>query len=235
MLWRFDAEYKGLRREVPWLRRLPSEYFADHVWVTTQPLELSASREQIVAALSWFGGEDKLVFSSDYPHWDADDLAHLRQRLPESWHARFFRENALRLLRVEIFRPAGREDGERHELDVGAVDDFPDRSVTLVRAGSREIGIVRWDDAVYAVSATSARTSAGRSAAAPSGLGRSTAAAPGELELDDDTPVLACPWHGWEFDVRTGRALWDDRYAVRTFGTRVENGRVLVELKGRSA
>jgi uncharacterized protein len=97
LLWRFDAEYKGLRREVPWLRRLPSEYFADHVWATTQPLELSADREQIIAALSWFGGEDKLVFSSDYPHWDADDLDHLRHRLPEPWHAKIFRENALRL------------------------------------------------------------------------------------------------------------------------------------------
>ena len=97
LLWRFDTEYKGLRREVPWVRRLPSEYFAQHVWVTTQPLELSPEREQIVELLSWFGGEDKLVYSSDYPHWDADDLDHLRQRLPERWHAKIFRENAMRL------------------------------------------------------------------------------------------------------------------------------------------
>jgi predicted TIM-barrel fold metal-dependent hydrolase len=97
LLWRFDTEYKGLRREVPWVRRLPSEYFAENVWATTQPLELSPERDQIVEALSWFGGEDKLVFSSDYPHWDADDLEYLRQRLPEAWHAKVFCENAMRL------------------------------------------------------------------------------------------------------------------------------------------
>ncbi len=97
LLWRFDAEYRGLRREVPWLRRLPSEYFAEHVWVTTQPLELPPQREQLIEALSWIGGEDKLVYSSDYPHWDADDLAYLRTRLPRSWHGKVLRENAMRL------------------------------------------------------------------------------------------------------------------------------------------
>jgi predicted TIM-barrel fold metal-dependent hydrolase len=97
LLWRFDTEFKGLRREVPWLRKLPSEYVAEHVWVTTQPLELSPRREQAIEALSWFGGEDRLVFSSDYPHWDADDLDYLRQRLPASWHDKVFRENAMKL------------------------------------------------------------------------------------------------------------------------------------------
>jgi nitrite reductase/ring-hydroxylating ferredoxin subunit len=43
-------------------------------------------------------------------------------------------------------------------------------------------------------------------------------------------PVLACPWHGWEFDLETGWAVWDRRYRVTTFPTTVENGRVLVEI-----
>jgi uncharacterized protein len=97
LLWRFDTEYKGLRREVPWLRKLPSEYFNDHVWVTSQPLELSPRREQIVELLRWFDAENRLVFSSDYPHWDADDFDYLRGRIPQDWHAGVFRENAMRL------------------------------------------------------------------------------------------------------------------------------------------
>jgi nitrite reductase/ring-hydroxylating ferredoxin subunit len=62
---------------------------------------------------------------------------------------------------------------------------------------------------------------------------RLTASEPGATELDDETPVLACPWHGWQFDVRTGPALWDERYAVHTYEARVGDGRALVEPGGR--
>jgi uncharacterized protein len=97
LLWRMDTEYKGLRREIPWVRRLPSEYFREHVWVSTQPLELSPRRERLVEALEWFDGAERLVFSSDYPHWDSDELEHVRARLPQDWHENVFRRNAMRL------------------------------------------------------------------------------------------------------------------------------------------
>ena len=97
LLWRLDTEYKGLRREIPWVRRLPSEYFADHVWVSSQPLEISPRREQVIELLRSMGLEDKLVYSSDYPHWDADEVDYLSTRLPVEWHRRVFLENACRL------------------------------------------------------------------------------------------------------------------------------------------
>ncbi len=97
LLWRFDAEYKGLRREVPWLTRLPSEYVAEHVWLTTQPLEASPRKEQATELLSWIGGGSKLVYSSDYPHWDADEISYIAARLPRAWHRQVFFGNALDL------------------------------------------------------------------------------------------------------------------------------------------
>ena len=42
---------------------------------------------------------------------------------------------------------------------------------------------------------------------------------------------LACPWHGWEFDLGTGRALLDARLRVRTFAARIVDGRVLVDFE----
>ena len=97
LLWRCDSDYKGLRREVPWLRRLPSEYVAEHVWLTTQPLEISPRREQIVELLSWINGAERLVYSSDYPHWDADEVNHILALLPQSWQRKVFFENAMTL------------------------------------------------------------------------------------------------------------------------------------------
>jgi len=95
LLWRFDTEYKGLRREVPWLRKLPSEYVQEHVWLTTQPLEISPRQEQVTELLGWVNGKERLCYSSDYPHWDADESGYIAARLPESWHRGIFFENAL--------------------------------------------------------------------------------------------------------------------------------------------
>ena len=30
LLWRFDKDWKGVWREVPWLKHRPSEYVAEH-------------------------------------------------------------------------------------------------------------------------------------------------------------------------------------------------------------
>ncbi len=48
------------------------------------------------------------------------------------------------------------------------------------------------------------------------------------LEYDDDERNIACPWHGWRFDVTTGDNLETDRYAVPTYDVEVEDGDVYV-------
>jgi len=45
--------------------------------------------------------------------------------------------------------------------------------------------------------------------------------------------VIACPWHGWEFDLDRGRALWEDGYAVKVVPVRIKEGRVLLEIRKR--
>ncbi|HSU04498.1 MAG TPA: amidohydrolase family protein, partial [Acetobacteraceae bacterium] len=74
---------------------LPSEYVHEHVWLTTQPLEISPRQEQVTELLGWVNGKERLCYSSDYPHWDADESGYIAARLPESWHRRVFFENAL--------------------------------------------------------------------------------------------------------------------------------------------
>ncbi len=43
-----------------------------------------------------------------------------------------------------------------------------------------------------------------------------------------DGPVVTCPLHGWEYDVRTGRNLANPAARLRTFAVRIDGDEVLV-------
>ena len=45
-----------------------------------------------------------------------------------------------------------------------------------------------------------------------------------------DGYVLTCPWHGWQFDVRTGENEFDRAIQLRTYDVRVEDGDVRVAI-----
>ncbi len=70
--WRLDKHFMRFRSEVPHLKRLPSEYVREHFWFTTQPLD-EADRDQDLAEVLELIGCDRVMFSTDYPHWDFDD------------------------------------------------------------------------------------------------------------------------------------------------------------------
>ena len=93
-LWRFDTEFHKSSSGSSTLTRPPSEYFHDHVRLTTQPLEFPADRQHLVDVLSYFDAEHILLFATDYPHWDTDELDHVAARLPDEWLANVLFENA---------------------------------------------------------------------------------------------------------------------------------------------
>lgn len=52
-----------------------------------------------------------------------------------------------------------------------------------------------------------------------------------EFRPDLEGRVLRCPWHGWEFDIVTGKALYDARSRVATYACFIdENGDVVVRV-----
>jgi uncharacterized protein len=67
-LWRFDKGWRGLRREVPWTTRLPSEYVRDHVRVSLQPVDGPPDPAELLRVIDQLGSDQMLMFSSDYPH-----------------------------------------------------------------------------------------------------------------------------------------------------------------------
>jgi predicted TIM-barrel fold metal-dependent hydrolase len=75
LMWRLDKNWKGLRREVPWVDRLPSELIRDSVRLTAQPLDGPDDPARLAAVLDGLGSDRMLMFSTDYPHHQFDDPA----------------------------------------------------------------------------------------------------------------------------------------------------------------
>lgn len=104
LAWRLDRAFERLHEEVPHLKRRPSEYVADHVWLTTQPIEEPPSPPTVNRVLESFPSlEDHLMFSSDYPHWDFDapDEAFRKIRLAPEVEEKIMHLNARALYRLE--------------------------------------------------------------------------------------------------------------------------------------
>ena len=53
---------------------------------------------------------------------------------------------------------------------------------------------------------------------------------PGHYEYSRPGEILRCPWHGWEFDVRTGKSFCDpSKISVREYPVEVASGKTIVE------
>ena len=53
---------------------------------------------------------------------------------------------------------------------------------------------------------------------------------PGTYRYSREGEVLRCPWHGWEFDIRTGQSWCDpDKVSLRNYSVEVAPGQRVVE------
>jgi predicted TIM-barrel fold metal-dependent hydrolase len=72
LMHRLDAEYLKRQSEAPLLTQRPSEYMKSRFYYGTQPLEVPQEERFLEVVLEMIGGADRLIYSSDYPHWDFD-------------------------------------------------------------------------------------------------------------------------------------------------------------------
>ncbi|MDF2724163.1 MAG: amidohydrolase [Paenibacillus sp.] len=108
LMWRMDKNYKALRSTVPWLRRKPSEYIRDHVYLTTQPIEEPDDPKELVQIFQMIGADKRVMFSTDFPHWDFDSPEMALPPMPKEMKQRIMGENAMELYRIAEGAAAGR-------------------------------------------------------------------------------------------------------------------------------
>jgi uncharacterized protein len=96
--WQLDSAWRRLRDEEPFpCERAPSEYMEEHLWFSTQPMEEPGDPQHFLQSLDLLG-PDRLMYSSDYPHWDFDPPTDsLPVELDPALVARILGENAAAL------------------------------------------------------------------------------------------------------------------------------------------
>jgi predicted TIM-barrel fold metal-dependent hydrolase len=97
LLWRFDKDWKGVWREVPWVKRRPSEYVREHFRFTTAPAHLPDDPAVLDQLLEMLDGPGMLVYASDHPHEHGDGLTALLDRLSDEQRLRVMRGTAAEL------------------------------------------------------------------------------------------------------------------------------------------
>jgi len=111
---------------------------------------------------------------------------------------------------------------------VATTDEIPDGGRKLVTIRGREIGIFRRGGEYFAI--LNRCPHQGGALCKGTLIGLVTSSEPGVFTYSRPGEMLKCPWHGWEFDIRTGQSYCDPkRLKVRAYDVTVEDGATLAK------
>jgi nitrite reductase/ring-hydroxylating ferredoxin subunit len=110
---------------------------------------------------------------------------------------------------------------------VGTTDEIGPGQRKIVEIDGRSIGVFNVDGRYYALRNQCPHAGAQLCNGVLTGL--VTSSSPGEYTYLRAGEILRCPWHGWEFDLDTGRSLLEpDRVGVMTYQVSVRDGTVVL-------
>jgi nitrite reductase/ring-hydroxylating ferredoxin subunit len=111
---------------------------------------------------------------------------------------------------------------------VATVDEIAPGTCKIVTVNGREVGVFHVDGEFFALFNRCPHQGAALCRGAL--VHRLVSAGPGNYSLAQDQVMLRCPWHCWEFDLRTGQS-WCDPSTIRarTYDVNVEPGTALAK------
>jgi 3-phenylpropionate/trans-cinnamate dioxygenase ferredoxin subunit len=107
------------------------------------------------------------------------------------------------------------------------VGELPAGERRIVTIGKRSIGVFNVGDRFYAVRNRCPHQ--GGPLCVGHILGNAVADVPGVAAVSNNPLRIACPWHGWEYDLATGQSfLGPSDPGVKSYGVGLEPGGALV-------
>jgi nitrite reductase/ring-hydroxylating ferredoxin subunit len=106
---------------------------------------------------------------------------------------------------------------------VGRAADIVDRGRKIVEVAGREIGIYRLGNEFFAI--LNRCPHLGGPLCKGDVVTEISATEPGAVRSDPSKVYVTCPWHNWEFDIRTGRSYFNPNGPrARAYPVSVEDG-----------
>ena len=102
--------------------------------------------------------------------------------------------------------------------------------VRIVEIDGHRIGLYRVGDAFFALADRCPHRGAPLCAGS---VATAVEVRDGAVVLGTRNAIVRCPWHKWEFDIPTGRALSDERLRVRRYDVQVHGDEIIVSLDRR--
>jgi nitrite reductase (NADH) small subunit len=115
----------------------------------------------------------------------------------------------------------------RVEHRVGTVEELRREGCRIVDLDGRKVGVISVGDDFFAFHDRCPHM--GPSMCHGTVSGTFVASSPQELVYGQHDRVIRCPWHGWEFDLETGRSLLQpERLGLKTYEVTVQDGHVVL-------
>ena len=119
---------------------------------------------------------------------------------------------------------------ERVARAVGAVDDFPTGEFVILDVAGRDLGIIRLPGGEFRAVRNRCPHKAAPICRGIVG-GTWPPGTPGVLSYGHEGQVLVCPWHGFEYDLQTGREMFGTGATqLRMYPVTVLDGQVHVTI-----
>jgi nitrite reductase/ring-hydroxylating ferredoxin subunit len=120
------------------------------------------------------------------------------------------------------------EDGR---IEVGPAAGFEDGETRVIEIGRAEVGVIKADGDFYALRNQCPHQGgpACEGLVEPRLVGEWDGTGERVQQYYSDDYIVSCPWHGWSFDLETGKHIGDDSYVLPTYDVVVDDGTVFVK------